>query len=286
MSKPWMKFYPADFQADPAVRSCSLAARGLWVEMLCLMQKSEPIGHLLVNGKQPSASQLATLCGASKSQVERGISELEAAGVFSRADAGVIYSRRMVRDERKIAEAKENGSKGGNPALKGGDNQGVNPQDKAGVGEGVKAQKPEARNQKEVSAQARDLAKRIWDASPSPARRRSNLPAVERATEAAINDGGEPDIIERAVRAYFESDDATKDDGRYARAVHRVLQNGGWREWIVNAPGHDSRETSADWERRLEAFHGKDRVWIESLWGPSPGREGCRVPADLLERVK
>ncbi|PJX23863.1 hypothetical protein CAP48_12370 [Advenella sp. S44] len=32
-------------------KSCSLAARGLWHEMMCLMHESEPYGHMAVNGK-------------------------------------------------------------------------------------------------------------------------------------------------------------------------------------------------------------------------------------------
>jgi len=47
---PWMKFYPADWRSDPMLRLCSLAARGLWAEMICLMHEAEPYGSLLVNG--------------------------------------------------------------------------------------------------------------------------------------------------------------------------------------------------------------------------------------------
>jgi hypothetical protein len=52
--RPWMKFYPADWRADPMLRVCSIGARGLWIELLALMHESERYGHLLVNGKQPT----------------------------------------------------------------------------------------------------------------------------------------------------------------------------------------------------------------------------------------
>jgi hypothetical protein len=137
MSAPWLKFYPSDWRADPALRMCSLAARGLWMEMLCLMHEAAPRGSLLVNGQPVTDKQLASLCGVSGRDVTRCIEQLEAAGVFSREDNRTIYSRRMRRDEEKAERDKANGKGGGNPRLK------------AGVNPPVKAQIPEARNQKE-----------------------------------------------------------------------------------------------------------------------------------------
>jgi hypothetical protein len=137
MSAPWLKFYPSDWRADPALRVCSLASRGLWMEMLCLMHEAAPRGSLLVNGQPVTDKQLAALCGVSGRDVTRCIEQLETAGVFSREDNQTIYSRRMRRDEERAERDKANGKGGGNPRLK----AGVNPQDKAQI--------PEARNQKE-----------------------------------------------------------------------------------------------------------------------------------------
>jgi hypothetical protein len=131
-----MKFYPSDWRADPALRSCTIAARGLWVEMLALMHESEPYGSLLINGARIDKKRLATLTGIKESECAVLLLELEGFGVFSRDDDGTIYSRRMRRDAAKAVKDKENGKKGGNPTVKGGVNPKVN-------GE-VKAQKPEA----------------------------------------------------------------------------------------------------------------------------------------------
>ncbi|MCO6160660.1 HNH endonuclease [Asaia lannensis] len=46
------------------------------------------------------------------------LSELEEAGAFSRAENGVIFNRRMVRDKAISDEASANGSEGGNPFLR------------------------------------------------------------------------------------------------------------------------------------------------------------------------
>lgn len=116
-SNPWMKFYPTDWQSDPRLRMCGPAARGLWIEMLCVMHDAKPYGHLLVNGEAPTDSQLAVLTGILPSQLPDLLGELGKAGVFSKTAKGVIFSRRLVRDEKRSRIASTNGSAGGNPTL-------------------------------------------------------------------------------------------------------------------------------------------------------------------------
>jgi hypothetical protein len=99
-----MKFYPSDWRADPMLRLCTLAARGLWTEMLCLMHDAEPYGSLLVNGRRIDRRQLASLVGVPEKDCAGLLMELEGAGVFSRDPDTTIYSRRMRRDHEK-AEA-------------------------------------------------------------------------------------------------------------------------------------------------------------------------------------
>jgi hypothetical protein len=133
--QPWIKWYPADWRADPRLRICSYAARGLWADMISLMHEAEPYGHLLIAGMAPTPKQLASVLGGSEREVKALLMELQQAGVFSLNDDDVIYSRRMVRDKAKADVDKSNGGKGGNPRLKGThnaeDNGGVNPEDKA-----------------------------------------------------------------------------------------------------------------------------------------------------------
>jgi hypothetical protein len=144
---PWVKWYWSDWRSDPRLRMCSLAARGLWAEMLALMQEAVPYGHLLIAGRSPSSAQLAALAGAPPEQIPDLIAELESAGVFSRTRECVIYSRRMVRDERKAKTARKNGQKGGNPILCSINENSAsdNPMDKGGNN----TQKPEARGLEE-----------------------------------------------------------------------------------------------------------------------------------------
>lgn len=141
--QPWGKFYFSDWRADPRLRMCSLAARGLWMEMLALMHESEPRGYLVVNDREVSPKQLASLSGCTLKEAEAGLSELEEAGVFSRDDDAMIYSRRMVRDTEKAEKDRANGKGGGNPQITKQVNGRVNP-DVNGVD---KAQRLEARDQ-------------------------------------------------------------------------------------------------------------------------------------------
>lgn len=117
-TRRWTKWWWQDWQRDPALRMCSLAARGAWMEMLAIMHDADPCGHLLVNGRQPSMRQLASVCGATEKECTKLVAELEECGVFSRTEDGVIFSRRMVRDKATSDEAVQNGKKGGNPKLK------------------------------------------------------------------------------------------------------------------------------------------------------------------------
>lgn len=120
---PYMKFYARDWRGDGALRMCSFAARGLWVDLLTLMHdEGQPYGCLTVNGVSPSAAQLGRMLGSAPKDIEKLTAELERAGIFSRDQAGVIFSRRMVRDKAKAEFDKANGKRGGNPTLNGGDN--------------------------------------------------------------------------------------------------------------------------------------------------------------------
>jgi hypothetical protein len=109
------------------------------------MHEAVPRGSLLINGKRVMDRQLASLCACTEREIKTLVAELEMAGVFSR-DNGIIYSRRMRKDDERAARDRANGRKGGNPKVKGG----VNPP----VDGGDKAQKPEARSQ--IGSEASD----------------------------------------------------------------------------------------------------------------------------------
>ena len=134
MKRPAFQFYPADWRNDAGLKLCSLSARGLWIEMICIMHAAEPYGHLCAAGRPLDTRDLSKLVGESERDVKRWLEELVRNSVCSTSE-GAIVSRRMVRDEslreRRAAGGEagsefghlgaEHGKKGGRPRKETGD---------------------------------------------------------------------------------------------------------------------------------------------------------------------
>lgn len=148
----WSKLYWSDWESDPRLKLCSLAAQGLWMRVLCICAQSDRCAAE-IDGRPLSGDDIAVIVGRPAREVKALIAELESKGVFSRTDGGAILSRRMQRDAERRAADQANGRKGGNPRVKGDrtppDNGGVNPPSKGKVKTRDKAHKPEARSQEE-----------------------------------------------------------------------------------------------------------------------------------------
>lgn len=82
-----------------------------------MMHEGEPYGHLVVGGVAPSDEQLARMIGEPVATLIPLMAELEQNRVFSRTAEGIIFCRRMVRDEQRRASHAEAGKLGGNPLL-------------------------------------------------------------------------------------------------------------------------------------------------------------------------
>lgn len=96
----WIKFFPSDWLGDAALRTCSPAARGLWIDMLCLMSTASPRGHLKLGTRKIDTATLAGLTNITPRRVEILLAELQKASVFSVTNRGTIYCRKMVREEK------------------------------------------------------------------------------------------------------------------------------------------------------------------------------------------
>ena len=91
------------------------------------MHDGNPYGYLRVGNKVIQEVNLAVMVGVETSLCKTLFKELEEAEVFSRDENGVVYCRRLVRDEDKRNKRVAAGKLGGNPALlKGEVNQKVN----------------------------------------------------------------------------------------------------------------------------------------------------------------
>lgn len=250
----WIKFWPQDWQRDPALRMCGLAARGLWMELMCLAHEGEPYGHVTVNGRAPTPRQIGMLVGISEADASALLDELETAGVFSRSEDGVIFSRRMVRDMASREAAAKNGKLGGNPMLVGSVKEGVNPSDNSPLN--LQEAEAEIKKQKEGSslrsepkkAPAADLLAAVAPAKPEP--HGSRLPdgwmpsAEDRAFASGL--GLAPEAIADGFRDYWRG--ATGAKGRKAD------WSATWRNWCRRAAergprGSPARESRTAWAR-------------------------------------
>jgi hypothetical protein len=109
------RWFFSDWLSDPGIRAVSLRARGLWIDLLCVMgaNSGRDYGLLKINGQPTSLETIARLVQSSHEEIGMLVTELERHGVFSRTRHGVIYCRRMVRARK----SRENGKLGGNPNL-------------------------------------------------------------------------------------------------------------------------------------------------------------------------
>lgn len=110
--QPAFQFYPGDWLKDPELRRCSIAARGLWIDVLCLMHQMPTRGVLRTEtGAAWSLDDVA--CAVQGATIEL-VNELVAKGVMKQAKrSGALYSKRMVREYRQSRWKARAGAAGG-----------------------------------------------------------------------------------------------------------------------------------------------------------------------------
>lgn len=90
-----------NWRSSIAFRSCSLAARGLFMEMAYIMHESSYYGYLYLGAMPLSERALARVVGESEDFVYQLIEELCAVGVINLDQHGAIYSSEMAVLHRK-----------------------------------------------------------------------------------------------------------------------------------------------------------------------------------------
>lgn len=117
---PWFKFFPGDWLKDPELRRCSPAARGVWMDLLCLMYESEECGVLASDGQSWTDEDIVAAIAGDTTAVLSALHELVRKRVAKRDARGAIYCSRLLRDHKKQLLCSEAGKRGGgNPTFKG-----------------------------------------------------------------------------------------------------------------------------------------------------------------------
>ena len=122
--QPYLKFFHRDWLADSALRMCSRAARGLWIDMLALMADATEFG-ILPFGENEAPEALSNACGGSAKEIEALLRELARRGVYSIREDGSIYSRRLVRDHQKFIIMSKLGKNGAQSRYSGNENTAI-----------------------------------------------------------------------------------------------------------------------------------------------------------------
>ena len=140
MAQPWFKFDAERWLGDSRLRTVSLSAKAVWIDILCLMHQSEERGVLITAGIPWTQKEIAKRAQNGSKNVSKFVQELIEKEILNQREDGAFFSKRMVADETQEQTNKENGKKGGNPKIL----KGVNPP----LNRGVKAKKSEVRSQK------------------------------------------------------------------------------------------------------------------------------------------
>lgn len=244
----WFKFWPDAWKSNNKLRMCSMASRGLWIEMMCIMHEAEPRGHLTIAGEPVSENALAKIVGESVEDVKIWLSELDNMGVFDRRKNGVIVCRKIERDEKNARKKRENGKKGA--AARYG---------KQTENDGLPWQKSSNSNDLEVRGKSiysnisgssgidrsaiSSLAERVEKAYPLKGWRPEGPVALNPALARALRDGADPDGFVYACQEY------AKERADYPLKFSNFVAQGVWKAYpmpvaekpvdLADGPEHD-----------------------------------------------
>ena len=212
-------FFPADWLAAEDVRLVSYAARGLWIDMLCIMARASKCGMLVEpNGSKCSSKTLANLRGGTEAEVDGLLAELEAKGVFSREE-GAIICRRMRAPGLLKEKRAEAGRLGGLAKAKQGIKQNLAP-----VGKERKGRERKGKEKAVTDVVDNDF-EAFWKAYPRKVGKKAAKAAWGKATD-------KPPLatILLAVETQKKWPEWTKDHGQYIPHPTTWLNQGRWSD--------------------------------------------------------
>lgn len=113
---PWFKFYPKDWMTDSGLQMCSWEAKGIFIELICIMAESKRYGFLEINGVKVTQELLKKRLRIHHKTLKKCLRELLDNSVLS-LEEGVFFSRKMVKEAALSLKGQELGRLGGNPCL-------------------------------------------------------------------------------------------------------------------------------------------------------------------------
>lgn len=216
MKRPSFQFYPADWRSNAKLRRCSDAARGAWVDVLCLLHDADEYGVLrwpLVDIAQASGVKIKLLRELSEKGVLKGADKGAEPYVWAPTHAGrkgdpvelvepgagpCWYCSRFVRDEY-IRQRRGANSRFGdeNPPPK----AAPKPSPKGGFGEHEGYGASSASSSKSITPESSKQAPKISEGASAPAQtsveptERGRACLLMRQAGCALTNPSHPDLI-------------------------------------------------------------------------------------------
>jgi hypothetical protein len=96
---PYLPLYTGDWLKDSALTRCTPAARGVWIDLLCVMHDDDRSGEL-----RGTIDEIARLARVKPDELSHALTDIQnkrAAEVVQRGDEVYIRNRRMYRESQK-----------------------------------------------------------------------------------------------------------------------------------------------------------------------------------------
>lgn len=111
-------FCPVEWMSDSRLRLCSAGARGLWIDILCLMHLSNERGYLLIDDTVLDEEMLQKRLGYDAKEFEYCFTELRRYNIIKKDEKNRYFSKTMVNVQKISEKRSVSGKLGGNPNLK------------------------------------------------------------------------------------------------------------------------------------------------------------------------
>lgn len=272
MALPYMPLYVADYLGDTQHLTCE--QDGAYLRLLMCLWRS--------GGKLPlDHAKLARMCKLSPRKWAAVWVDLEP---FFDVSDGMISSARLAREieeaDRNFAEKSSLGVASGKSRVLKSLKSGRTTSPSESTSEDL-FKNPTPPTETRLSVP--EAARQAWDATPQLCRKRSSLGQLTKALEAAVNRRKNLAVIVQAVAAYYDDPEKAREGHRYARGVHRVIQDDYWETWAATEVEHLPPP-----EIRYPQFRNwmKEFLTDPSQWrperGPRPDEPRCLIPPEIM----
>jgi hypothetical protein len=191
----WFPFYPAAWLQDPELSRCSESARGVWIDLICLMFESDERGVLVSCGDAWTVDDAARALRGDFHVCLSSVQELLRCGVLRRRKDGAMYCSRMVREEELRQVRSESGRKGGLAKAK--QNASKHPSKSLGVS---LASSSNSNSRKKKKEEEKERVRTLYEAYPRHVGKKAAEKAIGKALRAV-----EFDVLKAAVERYARS---------------------------------------------------------------------------------